>query len=127
MAASASKSEGPTGRVTGSGAVEDGAGSGVDAGAGVSAGSSVEHPTDSRTAASSAGSRPRAITSVEVVAQDLRAARVAQLGHGLGLDLADPLARHAVDLADLVERLGLAVGEAEAHRHHARLALGERV
>ena len=52
---------------------------------------------------------------------------VAQLGHRLGLDLADPLAGHAVDLADLVERLGLAVGEAEAHRDHAGLALGEGV
>ena len=52
---------------------------------------------------------------------------MAQLAHRLGLDLADPLAGHAVDLADLVERLGLAVGEAEAHRDHAGLALGERV
>ena len=40
--------------------------------------------------------------SVEVVAQDLRARRVPQLAHGLGLDLADPLTRDAVDLADLV-------------------------
>lgn len=39
---------------------------------------------------------------VEVVAQDLGARRVAQLGHGLGLDLADALARDAVDLADFV-------------------------
>src|SRR5689334_21758159 len=65
--------------------------------------------------------------SVQVVAQDLAATRVAQLAHRLGLDLPDPLAGHAVDLADLVERLRLAVGEAEPHRHHARLPLGERV
>src|SRR5206468_1555437 len=53
--------------------------------------------------------RRRVRTSVEVVAQDLRAAGVAQLRHRLGLDLTDPLAGHAVDLADLVEGLGLAV------------------
>jgi hypothetical protein len=51
--------------------------------------------------------------SVEVVAQFLRPGRVPQLGHGPGLDLADPLPAHPVDLADLVERLGLPVGEAE--------------
>lgn len=39
---------------------------------------------------------------VEVVAQDLRARWVAQLGHGLGLDLADALAGDAVDLTDFV-------------------------
>ena len=49
------------------------------------------------------------MTSVEVVAQHLRTARVAQLRHRLRLDLPDALARHAVDLADLVECLGLAV------------------
>src|SRR5262249_50687531 len=64
---------------------------------------------------------------VEVVPQHLGARRVAQLRHGLGLDLADPLAGDAVDLADLVEGLGLAVREAEPHGHHAGLALGEGV
>src|SRR5665811_2258979 len=67
------------------------------------------------------------VMSVEVVPEDLGAARVAQLRHRLGLDLADPLAGHAVDLPDLVERLRLAVGEAEPHRDHSGLALGERV
>jgi transposase InsO family protein len=43
---------------------------------------------------------------VEVVAQCLRAGRVAQLGHRFGLDLADSLAGHAVDLADLVQGAG---------------------
>ena len=39
---------------------------------------------------------------VEVVAQDLGTRWVAQLGHGLGLDLADTLAGNTVDLADFV-------------------------
>src|SRR4051794_35501286 len=59
---------------------------------------------------------------VQVVAQDLRARRVAQLRHRLRLDLTDALARHAVDLADLVEGARLAVGEAEAQADHAGLA-----
>src|SRR5690606_39672035 len=90
----------------------------------------VSASTATATAAAQASSShavARRDTSVEVVAQDLRAARVAELRHGLGLDLPDALTRHAVDLADLVERLGLAVGEPEAHRHDARLALRERV
>src|SRR4029078_12133955 len=65
--------------------------------------------------------------SVEVVAQDLRPRRVPDLRHRLGLDLPDPLAGHAVDLADLVQRLRLAVGQPEAHRDHTGLTLGERV
>src|SRR4051794_34566850 len=63
--------------------------------------------------------------SVEIVAQHLRARRVAQLAHRLRLDLADALARHAVHLADLVERAWLAVGEPEAQLHHTGLPLGE--
>ena len=61
---------------------------------------------------------------VEVVAQHLRARRVAQLRHRLRLDLADALAGHAVDLADLVERAGLAVSEAEPEPYDPGLALG---
>src|SRR5258708_24017835 len=64
---------------------------------------------------------------VQVVPQDLGPRRVPELRHRLGLDLPDPLAGDAVDLADLVQRLRLAVGQAEAHRDHAGLALGERV
>src|SRR5659263_630755 len=67
------------------------------------------------------------LRSVEIVPEDLRPRRVAKLRHRLGLDLTDPLARDPVDLADLVERLGLTVGQTEAHRDDARLALGERV
>ena len=47
--------------------------------------------------------------------------------HGLRLDLADALTGDAVDLTDLVEGLGLAVGQAEAHGDHAGLTLGEGV
>ena len=63
--------------------------------------------------------------SVQVVPQDLRAARVAQLRHRLRLDLPDPLTRDAVDLADLVQRARLAVGEAEAQPDDAGLPLGQ--
>jgi hypothetical protein len=38
---------------------------------------------------------------------------VAEFGHGLGLDLADPLPGHPVHLADLIQRLGLPVGQPE--------------
>src|SRR5580693_2841277 len=71
--------------------------------------------------------RRSAQRSVQVVAEDLGAGGVAELGHGLGLDLADALPGDPVDLADLVQGLGLAVGQAEPHRDHARLALGQRV
>ncbi len=47
-----------------------------------------------------------------------------QLGHRLGLDLPDPLARNAVDLTDLVQGAGLPVGETETQLDHAGLALG---
>src|SRR5690606_40386096 len=73
------------------------------------------------------GPVPYRAPSVQVVAQHLRTRGVAQLGHGLGLDLPDPFPGHAVDLADLVQGLGLAVGEPEAHRHHAGLAFGQGV
>src|SRR3954469_12693006 len=63
--------------------------------------------------------------SVQVVPEDLGAAGVAELGHGLGLDLADPLAGDAVDLPDLVKGARLAVGEAEAQPDDAGLPLGE--
>ncbi len=64
---------------------------------------------------------------VQVVAQYLRTRRVTELRHGLGLDLADSFAGHAVDLADFVEGLGLAVGHAEAHCDHTGFTLGEGV
>src|SRR6266487_5364275 len=48
--------------------------------------------------------------------------RVPQLGHRLGLDLADPLPGDPVGLADLIEGPGLAAGQPEPHGHHAGLA-----
>lgn len=44
----------------------------------------------------------RPVRLVQVVAQDLGAGRVAQLGHRLRFDLADAFAGHAVDLSDFV-------------------------
>src|SRR6266480_4164651 len=64
---------------------------------------------------------------IQVIPQDLGPGRMPELGHGLGLDLPDPLPGHAVDLADLVQRLGLTVGEPEPHRHDARLPFGQGV
>ena len=52
---------------------------------------------------------------------------MAQLRHRLGLDLTDALARHAVDLADLVESLRLTVTQAKTHRHNAGFTLRQRV
>src|SRR5215831_2952150 len=71
------------------------------------------------------GWRP-SVRLVEVVPQHLGARRVAELRHGLRLDLPDPLAGHAVHLADLIQRLGLAIGQPEPHPDHARLTLGQR-
>src|SRR5690606_33145477 len=65
--------------------------------------------------------------SFEVVPQGLRTTRMTQLRHRLGLDLADALARHPESVTDLVERLGLAVAETEAHTDDTRLPLGERI
>src|SRR5262245_38429524 len=55
-----------------------------------------------------------------------RAHRVAQLAHGLGLDLAHALARDAEDAADLLERVGVAVADAVAQLDDLALAEGER-
>src|SRR5258705_4388524 len=63
--------------------------------------------------------------SVEVVPENLGSGRVAQLGHRLGLDLADPLPGDPVGLADLVQGPGLAAGQPEPHGHHAGLAFGQ--
>ena len=64
---------------------------------------------------------------VQVVAQDLRTRRVAQLRHGLGFNLANPLTSNAINLADFVQRLGLSIGQTKAHRHHTGFALGQGV
>ena len=52
---------------------------------------------------------------------------MAQLAQRLRLDLADPLAGHVELLADLLERAGTPVLEAEPELQHAPLAAGERV
>src|SRR3954452_10511126 len=80
------------------------------------------HTARARTRVAAGGSGCCAC-SVQVVPEDLRAAGVAQLRHGLRLDLADPLTRDAVDLADLVEGARLAVGQAEAQPDDAGLPL----
>src|SRR5580700_11110196 len=66
------------------------------------------------------------VRSVEVVPEDVGPGRVPELGHGVGLDLPDPLPGDPVDLADLTQGLGLPVGQPEPHGHHAGLALGQR-
>src|SRR5512143_3116701 len=55
------------------------------------------------------------------------AAGVLELAQGLGLDLADALARHLELLADLLERVLVAVAQAEAHLEDPALALRERL
>ena len=51
---------------------------------------------------------------------------MAQLAQRLGLDLADALARDVKFLADLLERMRLAVDQTEAHAKHLLLARCER-
>ena len=63
---------------------------------------------------------------VQKVAQLLASGRMAQLAQGLGLDLADAFARDVELLADLLERVRLAVGQTEAHPQHLLLARGQR-
>src|SRR5687767_9982972 len=65
--------------------------------------------------------------SVQIVAQHLGSGRVPQLAHCLGLNLADPLPRDPIHFADLIQGLGLPVGQSEAHRHHSGFALTEGV
>src|SRR5262252_5408367 len=51
-----------------------------------------------------------------------RARRLAQLAERLCLDLADALARHAEDLADLLEGMIAGAADPEAHAQDALLA-----
>src|SRR5580700_2133686 len=62
-----------------------------------------------------------------VVEQLLGAARVAQLGERLLLQLADPLPGQSQRLADLIERVRVAVIETEPHRHDRGLARRQRI
>src|SRR3954463_2592140 len=70
---------------------------------------------------------PHCYGLLEVVAELLAAARVAELGQRLRLDLADALASEPELLADLVERARLAVGEAEAQGDDCGLAFRQRL
>src|SRR5215208_5557790 len=65
--------------------------------------------------------------SVQIVPQYLRPRWVPQLAHGLGLDLTDPLPSYPVDLADLIKRLRLTVGQSEPHRDDSSLAFAKCV
>jgi len=71
--------------------------------------------------------RSSAKSSGEVVAQYLSATRMTQFRHGLGLDLADALPSNTVDFADLIQGLGLSVGQAESHRHDTGLSLRQGI
>src|SRR5438270_11232229 len=62
--------------------------------------------------------------SVEVVPEAVGSGRVAQLGHRLGLDLADPLPGDPVGLADLIEGLGLPAGQRVPYGLNVCLAIG---
>ena len=52
---------------------------------------------------------------------------VLELADGLGLDLADALARDFEDAADLFERVGVAVADAVAQLDDLALAVGQRL
>jgi len=63
---------------------------------------------------------------VEVVAELLGAGGVAQFGHRLGFDLSDVFSGEPVEVAYLIERAWLAVGESESQLDDVGLPLGER-
>src|SRR5262245_8937017 len=74
------------------------------------------------------GSRRRQKSSGLQEAPELLGPRgMAELAQRLGLDLADALARHREVLADLLQRVLAAVGQAEAQAQHLLLARRERV
>src|SRR3954469_11487397 len=65
--------------------------------------------------------------SLKIIAQLLAAGRMAQLGEGLGLDLADPLAGDAELAPDLLQGARVAVGQAEAQLDDLLLPLAQGV
>src|SRR3990172_11250915 len=67
------------------------------------------------------------ISGLEKAPEFLRPRGVAELPEGFGLDLADALAGDGEVLADLLEGVLAAVGEAEAEAEHLLLARRERV
>src|SRR6202165_1639825 len=64
---------------------------------------------------------------LQVVAELLRARRVAELAQRLGLDLADPLAGHAEPLADLFQRALVTVDQPEPQLQHAPLPRSQSI
>src|SRR5690606_1518699 len=64
---------------------------------------------------------------VQVIAQHLRAARVAELPQRLRLELADALPRHANLPADAFQRAASPIHQAVPHRDHITLAVRQRL
>src|SRR2546427_3730421 len=77
--------------------------------------------------ARSLGRPPRCPPLLQVILELARAGRVAQLAEGLGLDLADPLPGDVELLADLLERSGPAILQAEPELQDAPLPAGQGV
>src|SRR5262249_36410705 len=69
----------------------------------------------------------RSTLLTQVTAQELSAARVAELGQGLGLDLADPLPGDTELPANLLQRPGMPVGQAETQLDDLLLTPGQGV
>src|SRR5262249_41556870 len=68
-------------------------------------------------------SQPAVEEALELAAAD----GMLQLAYGLGLDLADPLARHLEDAAHLLQRVGVAVAETVTQLDDLPLAVGQRL
>ena len=60
--------------------------------------------------------------SIQEITELFAPRRMAQLAQRFGLDLADALARDVKFLADLLERMRLAVDQTEAHAKHLLFA-----
>ena len=62
---------------------------------------------------------------LDVVFELAAAAGMTKLGQGLGLDLADALARNAKLAADFLERAGMSVDKAKAQLDNLALTIGK--
>ena len=63
--------------------------------------------------------------SVQVVPEDLGAGGVTQLGHRLGLDLADTLTRYSKLLSNLFKRMAFATVSPKTHTDNFLFAVAE--
>src|SRR5262249_34924418 len=70
--------------------------------------------------------RSQLFLAIQKVSQRLGTGGMAQLSQGLGLDLADALARDFELLSDLLQRVVGVHLDAEAHAKHLRLARRQR-